>query len=362
MKKISNVLKSVFAAMLACVVVFSAFSCEKNGEVTPDNEIGMQEGEGTLIVSIATQKEAWTKASADENGVNIIELFVFRNEGTGSGDLDAYKKLEGGENVSLSNVEIKSTTGKKLVYAVLNSHGADWTGVKTLADFRKKLVCLKDEKPGDFTMVGSAEATLQLTTNVPIEVSRLVAKVQLSSIRCDFTGTPYEGASLTDVKAYLINASACKTFVLNTNAETPHVFNDKGFSSADIISCADGSILYKDLGSSINATALNVGHNFYCFENTIEQQTETERFTRLVIEGKLNGHKYYYPININREGFGYTAENDHKGVKRNTAYSIDVTICRPGSTDPDGILEYGDMSATVTIKDWMTVPQSQVQF
>ena len=362
MKKISNVLRSVCAAMLACVVVFSAFSCEKSDDVTTGNEIGIPEGEGTLIVSIATQKEAMTKASADENGVNLLELFVFRNEGSGTGDLDAYKKLEGGSSVSLSNVEIKSTTGKKLVYAVLNSHNADWSGVKTLSDFQKKLVCLQNEKPGDFAMAGSAEATLQLTSSVSIEVSRLVAKVQLSSVKCDFSGTPYEGASLTDVKAYLINVSACKTFAGNSNASTPHILNAKGFVTSDIVACTDPSILYGEIGNSVGASAVNVGHNFYCYENVIAQETDTDRFTRLVIEGKLNGHKYYYPININREGFGYTAENDHKGVKRNTAYSVDVTICRPGSTDPDGILEYGDMSATVTIKDWVTVPQAQVQF
>ena len=362
MKKISNLLKSVFAAMLACVVVFSAFSCEKSEDVTTGSEIGIPEGEGKLIVSIATKKEVMTKASADENGVNLLELFVFRNEGTGAGDLDAYKKLEGSDAVSLEDVEIRSTTGKKLVFAVLNSHGTDWTGVKTYAEFQKKLVCLQSEKPGDFAMVGSAEATLQLTTDVSIEVSRLVAKVQLSSIKCDFTGTPYEGATLTDVKAYMINVSACKSFALNANPSTPHVLNSKGYAGADLAGCTDASILYTEVGNSVGASALNVGHNFYCYENVIAQETDTERFTRLVIEGRLNGHRYYYPISINREGFGYTSENDHKGVKRNTAYSIDVTICRPGSTDPDGILEFGDMSATVTIKDWTTVPQAQVQF
>lgn len=362
MKQISNVVKSVFAAMLACVVVFSAFSCEKSGDVASGNEIVESGQEGTLVVSIATKGETGQRALSDENKVNMLELFVFRNEGEGIGDLDAYKKLQGDALLSLTDVELRSTTGKKIVYAVLNSHNEDWTGVKTLTDFEAKLSCLQREKTDDFTMAGRAETTLQLTTDVAIEVSRLVAKVQLSGIRCDFSGTPYEGASLTDVKIYLTNAYGCKSYALNTNGTTPHILNAKGYSASDVSGCAAPSILYKELGTSVGSAVTNVGHNFYCYENMVAQESSSARFTRLVVEGKLNGHTYYYPVNINRAGFGYTASNDHSGVRRNTAYTIDITICRPGSTDPDGVLDYGDMSATVTIKDWVTIPEVDVQF
>lgn len=362
MKQISNVVKSVFAAMLACVVVFSAFSCEKSGDVTSGNETGEPCSEGTLVVSIATRAESGQQNLSGENKVNMLELFVFRNEGNGIGDLDAYKKIDGGALLSLNNLEIRSTTGKKIVYAVLNSHNEDWSGVKTLSDFKNKLACLKNEKPDDFTMAGSAETTLQLTTQVAVEVSRLVAKVQLSGIRCDFSGTPYEGTSLTDVKVYLTNAYACKSYALNANGTTPHILNSKGYVAGDVSGCAVPSVLYKEIGNSVGSAVTNVGHNFYCYENMVAQESSSERFTRLVVEGKLNGHTYYYPVNINRAGFGYTSSVDHVGVRRNTAYTIDITICRPGSTDPDGVLEYGDLKANVTVKDWVTIPGVQVQF
>ena len=85
-------------------------------------------------------------------------------------------------------------------------------------------------------------------------------------------------------------------------------------------------------------------------------------YTRLVIQGDLNGNTYYYPISINREGFGYSSVNGHCGVKRNTSYKLDVTICRPGSTDPDEILEYGTLSTNLNVLDWVTLPVVQVQF
>ena len=67
-------------------------------------------------------------------------------------------------------------------------------------------------------------------------------------------------------------------------------------------------------------------------------------------------------ITEQRERLRKRTGNDHFGVRRNTVYTIDVTICRPGSTVPDGVLEYGDMHTTVTIKDWVTLPGVQVQF
>lgn len=361
MKQIINVVKSVFAAVVACGVMFSAYSCQKSGEIV--SGAGDSGELGTLVVSVATKGDnGGGSAVSDDNKVNLLELFVFRNEGDDSGNLDAYKKLSGDEISSLSDVPLRSTTGKKLVYAVLNSHDEDWSGVRTLSDFQAKLAMLQREKSGDFTMVGSAETTLELTAEVPVTVSRLVAKVQLGGLKCDFSGTPYEGASLTDVKVYLTNVYGSKTYALNTNPATACILNAEGLVNGDVEGCAMPSALYKEIGEDVGAATTNVSHSFYCYENMVDAQSGSDRFTRLVVEGKLNGNTYYYPVNINREGFGYSSDNDHYGVRRNTVYTIDVTICRPGSTDPDGVLEYGDMHTTVSIKDWVTLPGVQVQF
>ena len=360
MKQNINLVKSVFAAVVACGLMLSAYSCQKSAEVVPGTG---DSGElGTLVVSVATKGDNGEAALSDDNKVNMLELFVFRNEGEDSGNLDAYKKLKGDEILSLSDVELRSTTGKKIVYAVLNSHDEDWSGVRTLSDFQAKLALLQKEKSGDFTMVGSAEATLELTAEVPVTVSRLVAKVQLAGLKCDFSGTPYEGALLTDVKVYLTNVYGSKTYALNADASPVGILNAEGLVNGDVEGCAMPSALYKEIGEDVGSAATNVSHSFYCYENMIAAESDSMKFTRLVVEGKLNGNTYYYPININREGFGYSSGNDHFGVRRNTVYTIDVTICRPGSTVPDGVLEYGDMHTTVTIKDWVTLPGVQVQF
>jgi hypothetical protein len=94
----------------------------------------------------------------------------------------------------------------------------------------------------------------------------------------------------------------------------------------------------------------------------LSAESDESKFTRLVIQADLNGTTYYYPININRVGFGYSESNDHMGIKRNTSYSVEVTITRPGSLDPDSTLEFGTLTADITVLDWKTIPVAYVGF
>ena len=50
------------------------------------------------------------------------------------------------------------------------------------------------------------------------------------------------------------------------------------------------------------------------------------------------------------------------GIKRNTSYSVEVTITRPGSLDPDSTLEFGTLTADITVLDWKTIPVAYVGF
>ncbi len=362
MKQIFNVAKGVVAAVAACVVVLSASSCEKENVVNAGN--GGNESESQLTVSIVsgTKSVEPLPEPPDNNKVNMLELFVFRADGEDAGVLDAYKKLSAEELVSLSGIEMRTTTGKKVIYAVANSHDEDWSSVKSLSDFQKMMASLQKEDEEDLVMVGSVEETLKVTTSVTISVSRLVAKINLKVVRTDFSGTPYEGMPLENVKVYLTNVRGSKSYASGDEGTSPLILNSKGLSAGDVSGCKNGKILYAELPDDVDNVSRDFDCRFYCYENMIGAESNDAKFTRLVIEGELNGKKYYYPININREGFGYSSDSDHYGIRRNTSYYLDVTICRPGSTDPDEVLEYGTLTASVNVKDWVTMPFVEVQF
>ncbi len=365
----------MFNVVLFALFALLAVSCDKLGN-SNEGKAGSWEP-SVVSISIVPETRAagaygnGTRATgsvhgvqADDNAVQVLEFFIFRTDGADAGTLDTYKKFQSSELGSLSDIKINTTTGAKVIYAVANSHKDNWKGVKTLTEFKAVLSELKDEKLKNFTMTGSVEATLQVATSVTFSISRLVARVQVTNIKTDFAGTPYEGSALENVKVYLTNVSADKFYADGGSSSAPTVYNYKKAvaEQTNLCSASMPGMLYDDVAQNIKDDGYATAHYFYCYENMLSSETDDKRFTKLVIQGDLNGHTYYYPISINQADFGYTSSNGHTGIKRNTSYSVEVTICRPGSNDPDQKLEHGVLTAQLNVLNWETVPVVYVNF
>ncbi len=355
---------ATFAISMA--ILFGTASCDKSETTLPyEQEESIVEKECSFRISLVPQTRATGAGhgvQSDDNIVNKVEFFIFRNEGEDSGNLDTYKKIEGDELVSLTDISITSTTGAKKIYVVANSHITDWGSISTISDFESKVSMLNSEQIKDFTMIGNAEVTLQSATDVTIPISRLVARVLLSGISTNFAGTPYEGEELSNVKVYLINANGEKRYIDGADDATPVIFNSKSAVADDIASFGMANCIYDEITQPVTDAGYTTEHYFYCYENMAEEENDDVSFTRLVVQADLCGTTYYYPVNINREGFGHTGESDHAGVRSNTSYSLNITITRPGSLEPDDILEYGALSVDLNVADWITIPVVMVNF
>ena len=334
--------------MLATVAALVC-SCSKE-EMRVESDL-----ESTLYLSIVP--EGGTKASgeghgvqADDNTVKTLEIFIFRdNPGKpDDGILDTYCKFTGDEVSSTSNMAIQTTTGDKIIYAVANAHRANWKDVNTRQKFEEQTANLADENSKNFLMVGSTEATLSITSVVSFSIRRFVARVGINSIRTDFAGGPYEGMELTDVKAYLINVQGAK-HIYNGVGKNLLVLNKGKLVEEDAASCTMAGAIYDNFTAPVTDAGYTTPHYFYCYENTAVRETEEDKFTRLIIEGKLNGMTYYYPIVI-------------KNIMRNNCYSVDIKIKRPGSLDPGTDVYKGSMNTTISIVDWNVHDSSEIEF
>ncbi len=352
MKKLRNYL-------LATLALVALISCTKEND-----PISTEVEESIVTFSVSTND---TKASGsaqgsqtDDNTVNTLEFFIFNADGAAAGVLDAYQKFTTADG--LTNLQVKATTGAKNIYVVANSHRTDyWQGVVTLAEFKEQVSSLTSENNKDFAMVGSTDATLQASTSLTLSISRLVARIGLASIKTNFADSPYYGMSISNVKVYITNVHSSKLFY-NGEISTPVILNNKALVATDANSCSMSGMLYDAISTSIGDTGYSTAHYFYAYENVMETETTSDRFTRLVIQADLDGNTYYYPVNINQEGYGYDSSNGHKGVKRNYAYEINVTILRPGSTDPDVAVEHGVMSCTVNVLNWNSTTTANPEF
>lgn len=344
----TDIMRRLFFIAMAALLVCS---CAK------ENYVNNADGFAESVVYITLKDDAATRATgsghgvqADDNNMQTLEVFIFRvNEGMeDDGMLDGYRKFTGSELESLSRLEVKTTTGKKMIYAVANSHKENWAGVMSRSEFEEQLTDLYDEDVKNFIMIGNKEETLQLASSVSLSIRRMVARVQLNSVVASFDGTPYDGYVLEDVKAYLTNVQGMK-YMYDGSGDNLKLLNSKKYVEADMAGSAMQGILYDELAASIGDEGHTTPHYFYCYSNNRTEETETERFTRLVIEGKLAGTTYYYPIAI-------------KELERNCCYSLDVKIQRPGSLDPDKDVELGTLTLNLEVVGWQTLPGSTVEF
>ena len=140
------------------------------------------------------------------------------------------------------------------------------------------------------------------------------------------------------------------------------LFNKGKLVNDDVNSFVMRDMIYDSIGENINDLGYNKPHYFYCYENLNAHEDLSTRFTRLVIQADLLGNTYYYSININQEKYGHSIINGHYGIKRNTLYKLNVTIKRPGSTNPDEPMEMGSMDCTLKRLNWNNTIVAQPEF
>lgn len=335
-----------------CFLTLAA--CQPADPPCPENEPATL----TLTLTSADTRTTVSQTQEQDNSIVTLDVFVFRNSGDGNADhrtLDTYRRFQGD---GLDNLSLTTTTGPKTICIVANAHTGDFNGITTLDEFRKLTALLQHEELGSFTMYGEASATLSLTNKISVTLSRLVAKVSVTGIRTRFDGTPYQGQVLTGARLYLINAHGKKILYNNHAPAAPVILNRNAYSGTDVNACTEAGLIADEITGNIDGSGHSVAHHFYCYENHTEESAET---TKLVLEAELNGVTYYYPIPVNQRGYGWT-EGSPAGVTRNTAYSLGITVTRPGSTDPNEPVVPGTVELTITAEDWTVLPHFDKEF
>lgn len=208
-----------------------------------------------------------------------------------------------------------------------------WSGIRSresLADIRFRL---EDEDPEAPLLCGEGEAGGTRT----LTLRPMLARITLNSIGCDFSTRPYAGERLTDVRAYLTWASReCRPFVAE---DTPVSWINAGrLDEVETAILSHPETVLGDLAPSLGGR-IYPRRSFHCYPNPSDGSEFGRPVTRLVIEGKLRGVTYYYPIDL-------------PGLEANVQYRMDVTLTRAGTTDPDTPAAAGSVSLESRILDW----------
>lgn len=288
-----------------------------------------------------------------QSRIDELDVFVFKNDRMQK--LDCYQKIR---DPASWDKEVVSGYGDRLIAVCANSQKdiMDWVGISSLPSLQSCRMSLEDESPVYPFMCGIQEVSAEKEGRyTDMTISPLSGTVQLRSICCDFTEKPYAGAKLTDAKAYLTNVNAECSFFDDKDILPTRIINSGGLCVEDMKAMKDASMLYGDFSKDIGRNVINPGFSFICYPNNSVNESPGTPFTRLVIEGKILGETYYWPIDINRENGG-------NGICRNEKYIYDLRITRKGSTDPDIPVRAEDIDIIFEVRKWEEQEAYEVRF
>lgn len=324
----SSYLKSVLGTTLPVLAAF-ACGCIKEHAGGP--------GEDSVVRTIELQMKGHEEEEAGH--IERADIFVFNADSLGR--LDAYQMVE---DIDEGEISVCSTGGRKKIFICCNigMDEEDMMRIGSVMDLEESFCMLENLSRGAPMMLGCIETEARQGGRVTL--TPMTGTIVLRSVCSRFTGTSYEGEPITDAKVYLTNVNAqCN---LSGSHQTARRFINMGMlNMEDVGRFNEPDLVVQEIDGVIGEEVRQTDISLMCFHNYCEDESPGSPFTRLVVEGKIRGETFYWPITINRTGNG-------KGIRDNTRHVIDLTIRRKGSSDPDEEIIIEDSEITMEIMQW----------
>ena len=288
-----------------------------------------------------------------ESRFRSLDVFTFENDRMER--LDSYQRFEEGQHTG-QTCSIASRSGEKIITMIANSSEDKygWADINCRKALTKRVFNLEDESPHFPIMTG--EHCIKAGTTFIADMRPLTGRVVLRSIRCSFSEPQLKEEHLTDVKAYLTNVNAsCGIWPEETGPS--RIINAGRLNENDLSRFQHPEIIFNQINENIGHERVYPEIILEAYPNFYPEESIGTPYTKLVIEGKIKGHTYYYPIPINR-GKGST----EPGIRRDKSYIYDLTITRTGLNDPDGVIKEEEIKANMEIKEWKEKDWYDIRF
>lgn len=286
--------------------------------------------------------------------IETLDIFTFNDDMLKR--LDSYQRIEKNDS---EIVEIRSQNGNKHIVICANSHTEKdaWTGINSLDAIRSRHHDLRMERRKSLFMSGEGYAEAGAEVIHDISLRPLVSEVVLRSIRCDFSEKEYEGAEIRDAKVYLTNVNARCGILSDGEVKPTHIINAGGLDEEETFSMTEPEMLTREIKVPIGPLTINTDISLLCYPSSSTEEGPGTPFTRLVIEGMIEGEKFWWPIQINRE-----EGCQEPGIHRNRSYIYDVVITGKGSSSPNEDIIFEKMNHVLEIRKWEERDEYQVRF
>ena len=286
-------------------------------------------------------------------GDTYLEILTFEDDRLAK--LDSYQRIHDFEG---NTAYVESTGGEKIIFlCTCGPHRRhEWAQISSYGALCKTYVQLKDECREHLTRTGECRTTAGSSSG-HIDLRPLVCNIQIDAISYDFSGTPYSGSHITDLRAYLINVNSSCPLTSSSPEKPVQIINQGKLLIDDVDDMADPAIIYAELAKRFDSGMLKPGYNFLCMPNIGTEGNPGNPPTRLVLEGKIDGHIYYWPINI-----GHEAKEGTYVAERNHSYIYDIHIRRKGTSDPDIPISIKTGEIKLKVESWIEKKEYGIEF
>ena len=328
-------MKKLFFAFAAGLAVMA--SCNRQ-ELLPQS---VEKGTKAVLNVSISGASASKAASFDEDKVNSLQVFVFNGN-----QLDVYG------NSTSSSLTLNATTGPRTVYALVNA--PDLSAIYRMDELKSSISRLSDNAPDKFVMVGSLDTVLAESSSISVDVNRLAARIRLRKLTRNMSS---EGLAALDASSFelvriyaaeVITANSYDLMLPSSSSWKNSIFAGSSIDATDELlvrlpsapaGIAQGSSYTEDLC-------------VYVYPNPTAADGASVMCTRLVVECKIDGLFYTYPVLI-------------PNVLPNRSYEIkELVLTRLGNqSDGDNDIDSGEHDKIesfsipfgITIQDWTPV-------
>lgn len=283
--------------------------------------------------------------SADSENIQTLDIFAFNPDGT----LDCYQQIhEPGESFNIA-----SGSGPKLILLIANSNKNtyEWPKVRNLNSFAGISTNLEQERRNLPLM--SSRLSISAGDEANPKMHPIRCEVAINTLLCDFSKESYAAEHLTDVRAYLTYANASCSIIPQSPVQASRLINPGMLDENNLEHFLEKDIIVQEIAKHIGKQSISTDCRLFCYANEPDEESIGSPLTKLVIEGKIAGDTYYYPIKINPQGGGMVP-----GGK----YIFDIIITRAGATHPDGNLKEEDIEVKMKIEQWREKEWYEVEF
>ena len=281
-------------------------------------------------------------------GGSTLDIFAFENDRLKK--LDSYQRIEDFEG---NHVVLSSTGGEKIFFLCADGQRKryEWSDISSYHSLGDVYCHLEHETHERRVMTGEAVSVAGDRTDAVL-LKPLTSEIVLKAICCDFSGTPYARSVIRDMKAYITNVNASYPLLHTENSPAIRIINMGMLTSSDLRQFRSKDIIMQEIAAEVDRTTIYPDACFLCYPNTPEYESPGSPFTRLVIEGKIDSHTYYWPMTVNAP----------EGITRGCRYVYDIFIRRKGVTDPDIPVDPTSIDIKMSIRKWNKIEEYSVGF